>query len=249
VPVRALLLDFGGVLVDAPADPAVPTQLTDHLRGLVGDRLTPARIARDLTDGDRRYARWRDEVSAEGRPVELAHQEVWDRFVTAAWPPDLQNTVRERATALSYAWARDPQWTIRPGIPELLDAAAAADLPTVVVSNTICGAAHRDFLDEVGLTDRFAAQLYSDEVGVRKPNPDIAWRAANEVGVDIGDCWFIGDSRNRDIACARRAGVGFAVLMRSARTAREADASGVAPDATVDDGCGALALLRKVVDG
>ena len=60
-------------------------------------------------------------------------------------------------------------------------------------------------------------------------------------------CWFVGDSRIRDIACARHAGAGAAVLMRSARTSREEEQHGPVPDATVDDGYRLQELLRSTL--
>ena len=89
----------------------------------------------------------------------------------------------------------------------------------------------------------FQAQIYSDEAGVRKPNPQMIWYATGELGVPAERCWFVGDSRRRDVVCARRAEVGAAVLMRSPRTGQEDPERWPAPDATVDDGYGLLGLL------
>ncbi|MEJ3750411.1 HAD family hydrolase [Actinomycetes bacterium KLBMP 9797] len=240
---RALLMDFGGVLADAPRESLAPPALVSRLRALAGGALTDDAIARALVEGAAAYARWRDEVGALDEPAELTHAEAWD-FVTRAWPAAAREAVRREATPLAYAWAWRPSWAVRPGIPEVLAAAAAAGIPVAVVSNTLCGAAHRDFLDQVGLGDRFAVQIYSDEAGVRKPNPRMAWLAAEAVGVPVGECWFVGDSYARDVACARRAGVGYAVLMRSPRTARETPTPDLLPDASVDDGHTLAPMIR-----
>lgn len=245
----ALLFDFGGVLVDAPRQSPAPATLVAQVAKLVGPAVPEEVIIQCLIDGDRTYAAWRHEVGREQQPAELSHIEVWDRFVTRDWPEPARMAVRQQATPLSYAWAWRPQWTVRPGIPEVLEAAADAGLPMAVVSNTLCGAAHRDFLTRAGLAGRFAAQLYSDEVGIRKPNPELARRAARELATPIEHCWFIGDSRLRDIDCARRAGVGTAVLMRSPRTDRDPPAPDLVPDATVRDGHELLALLTPFLNG
>ena len=86
-------------------------------------------------------------------------------------------------------------------------------MPVAVVSNTRSGQAHRDVLDDLGVTGAFAIQIYSDELGVYKPHPSMIWAATRELGVEPGECWFVGDQIGRDIVCARRAGVGAAVLM------------------------------------
>jgi HAD superfamily hydrolase (TIGR01549 family) len=242
---RALLLDFGGVLVDAPRQPPAPPDLVRRPSQLTGGSVPAERITADLAEGARAYARWRDAVGQSADPVELSHAQVWSDFVTPAWPQPAREAVEREASDLAYAWTWRPEWVVCPGIPEALHAAADAGLPMAVVSNTLCGAAHRDFLAAAGLSHLFAAEFYSDEAGPRKPNPRLAQLASDAIGVPIGDCWFVGDSLHRDIACARRAGTGAAILMRSPRTDREPPHPDLRPDARIEDGHGLLALLHQ----
>ncbi|WP_442934058.1 HAD family hydrolase [Micromonospora sp. CPCC 205561] len=246
---RALLLDFGGVLADAPPQPPAAPALVRRLSELVGAAVPGERIARDLGEGHRAYARWRDDVGSADDPVELPHGQVWADFVTRSWPQEARDAVEREATALAYAWTWREQWAVRPGVREALHHAATAGLPMAVVSNTLCGAAHRDFLASAGLSGLFSAEFYSDEAGPRKPNPRLAHLAARAIAVPIEDCWFVGDSVHRDVVCARRAGTGAAILMRSPRTDREAALPGVEPDARIEDGHGLLALLRRSAGG
>ena len=226
----ALLLDFGGVLADAPPQRAAPPSLVLRIYNLSGGALTPGEIQRALTSGAQAWARWRD----EDWPDELSQAEVWERFVLPGWPPAAQVPVRGAVKKLSYEWTYRDNWTIRPGMRELLCFASAAGIPLAVVSNTLCGAAHRDFLKKSEISGYFSTQVYSDEAGVRKPNPQMIWNATDELGISPENCWFVGDTPRRDIVCARRADVGLAILMRSPRTAREPD--GPTPDETVANG-------------
>lgn len=239
----ALLLDFGGVIADAPPQRTAPSELVLRVFNLVQQALTPGEIQRSLTEGAAAYARWRD----EDHPDELAQAEVWERFVIADWPPGAQARVRGQITKLSYEWAWRHNWALRPGIPDTLAFAAGRDLPLAVVSNTLSGAAHRDFLVRAGVAGRFAVQIYSDEAGVRKPNPQMIWEATDALGVHASECWFVGDSRRRDVLCGRRADVRAAILMRSPRTGVEDAGDWPDPDATVDDGFGLLDLLKAAV--
>ncbi|SCG19294.1 FMN phosphatase YigB, HAD superfamily [Micromonospora echinofusca] len=245
---RALLLDFGGVLADAPPQPPAPPGLVRRLAELVDGAVPHEQIARDLGEGARAYSLWRDDVGRAGDPTELPHAQVWADFVTRSWPREARDAVEREATPLAYAWTWRQEWAVRPGIGEALRHAADAGLPMAVVSNTLCGAAHRDFLSAAGLSGLFRAEFYSDEAGPRKPNPELALLASRAVAVPIGDCWFVGDSVHRDIVCARRAGTGAAILMRSPRTDREPALAGVEPDARIEDGHGLLALLREYAD-
>ncbi|SDT78173.1 HAD family hydrolase [Actinoplanes derwentensis] len=232
----AVLLDFGGVLADAPFR-ADPSELVLRLYNLTDGALTPGQIQRSLADGAAAYARWRD----EDHPDELSHLEVWNRFVIADWPRLAQARVRGSVTKLSYDWAWRSGWTLRPGIAEFLTTATERGIPLAVVSNTLCGAAHRDYLTQAGVGHLFAVQIYSDEAGVRKPNPQMIWNATDALGIAPAACWFVGDSRRRDIACARRADIGTAILMPSSRDDTGGDQP--EPDQVVTDGHGLQELL------
>ncbi|WP_250038113.1 HAD family hydrolase [Paractinoplanes maris] len=235
----AILLDFGGVLADAPPQRTAPPGLVLRIFNLVNGVLTPGEIQRSLTDGAVAYRAWRD----EDWPDELSQGQVWERFILPGWPPAAQVPVRGAVRKLSYEWAWRDNWALRPGIPSALQKAADAAIPLAVVSNTLSGAAHRDFLDKAGLGHFFAVQVYSDEAGVRKPNPQMIWNATDELGLPPEECWFVGDTPRRDIVCARRAGVGRAVLMPSPRTSLEP--GGPAADDVVEDGFGLQTLLEK----
>jgi HAD superfamily hydrolase (TIGR01549 family) len=225
----AVRLDFGGVLADAPYRAERP-DLVLHLYNLIESALSPGRIQQSLIDGAAAYARWRD----EDWPDELPQREVWERFVIHDWPPLAQARVRGAVGRLSYYWAWREGWALRPGIRDFLTVCAGRGIPLAVVSNTLCGAAHRDFLAKAGVGRLFAAQIYSDEAGVRKPNPQMIWNATDALNVAPASCWFVGDSKRRDIACARRADIGTAILMPSGRK----DSGGTQPDAdaVVTDG-------------
>jgi len=235
----AVLLDFGGVLADAPPQRAAPPSLVLRIFNLSRGALTPGAIQRSLTEGAVRWARWRD----EDWPDELSQAEVWERFILPGWPPAAQVPVRGAVKKLSYEWTYRDNWEIRPGIREALCAFRDATIPLAVVSNTLSGAAHRDFLIKAGISDFFVVQVYSDEAGVLKPNPQMIWNATDELGVPPESCWFVGDTPRRDILCARRADVALAILMRSPRTASEP--VGPDPDETIADGFELRNLLQK----
>ncbi|KUL35913.1 haloacid dehalogenase [Actinoplanes awajinensis subsp. mycoplanecinus] len=238
----ALLLDFGGVLADARDSRRIaPPELVLRIFNLVRGALQPGEIQRGLTDGAEAYSRWRD----EDWPDELPQAEVWERFVIRGWPPAAQVPVRGAVAKLSYDWAWRDDWELRPGIPEALAAYTAAGVPLAVVSNTLCGAAHRDFLAKAGVGHLFAVQVYSDEAGVRKPNPQMIWNATDALGVPPSGCWFVGDSRRRDVACARRADVGRAVLMPSGRVDPDDPVLSPEPDVTVEDGHALAQLILQ----
>lgn len=246
---RALLLDFGGVLVDGPNRGDPVEQVTGEVRARLAAAGVPVpdTLDADVAAGLRAYAHFREATVRLAEPVEVTHHEFWAGYVAADWPAAARTVVTEQASELCYALCRlDDDVPLRPGMPELLAYAVARGIGLAVVSNTLCGAPNRDFLAGAGLGDLFAVQLYSDEAGIRKPHPGLVRRALDVLGVPAEQAWFVGDTWSRDVRCGRRAGVGTAVLLRSSRTGTETAPPGLTPDLVVADPVELHAMLAKV---
>jgi FMN phosphatase YigB (HAD superfamily) len=246
---RALLLDFGGVIVDGDRRTGWADGLADTVRGLLlrHGAPVPGSLDEDLSAGADAYGRWGDAMCRPAAPREIAHREYWSEFVGADWPAESRAIVSARAAELCCLVGRlRHEWLPRTGIRELLDAAVELGISLAIVSNTLYGAVHREFLASSGLADRFGAQLYSDEIGVRKPNPELIWRAAQALGIPAGDAWYVGDTWSRDVRCGRRAGVGCTVLMHSSRTGADRPASDLRPDLTVTDPADLVRVLTSL---
>lgn len=247
---RALLLDFGGVIADGRQPPRWEDALVDAVNDVlagVGLEPVPAEAVLGPLHADDRRA---DESWRSGAPVQPDYETFWGDRIAARWPAAARRAVVRHAAALSRRLVEEKYartWQVRPGMADLLADARRRGLPVAVVSNTPCAAPHREFLAREGLAEYFTAQLYSDEEGVRKPNPELALRAAAAVGAKPGECWFVGDTVSRDVLVARRAGLGAAILMRSLRVERPPHPDGVVPDAVVDDPVELRELLRASV--
>ena len=61
--------------------------------------------------------------------------------------------------------------------------------------------------DETPLGGRFDTTVFSCEVGVSKPDPRIYELACEGLGVEPGDCLFVGDGANDELPGAERAGM------------------------------------------
>jgi HAD superfamily hydrolase (TIGR01549 family) len=235
---RALLLDFGGVIVGStrPESEEVLPQVVRRVKALIGELLTEEEIASELRRADAERHRFRAETRQE-----VGHERLWREFVADLWPDDARDKVAAHATELTYAWSYRPSWTLVEGMGELLDFTVGAGLPVVVVSNTRCGQAHRDALERLGLTGAFAHQVYSDELGYCKPHPQMILGAAQALWLPAASCWMVGDQR-KDIECARAAGAGAAIQMGERPGTGDAD-----PDAAVADGHELLKLVRTAL--
>lgn len=88
--------------------------------------------------------------------------------------------------------ARVADLTLKPGLPELLDAAEGA-LPIAVASSSPMRLI-RGVLDRFALTARVNAVVTGESVPSPKPAPDIFLKAAREIGVAPERCAVLEDS-------------------------------------------------------
>lgn len=245
---RALLLDFGGVVVTTVRRPSWSAELAAEIHACLPARgraaLSVERIGTDIESGAAADSRWKDAMSRPREPRELTHREFWADFVAADWPAPALAWVTIEATALCRRMGElRAERTGRPGIEELLEAADAMGVPVAIVSNALSGAVHRDHMQRHGLDKKVALQLYSDEVGIRKPHPGMITMATDALDVPVDTAWYVGDTFDRDVLCGRRAGVGAAVLMEARGTYDRPFVVPVEPDAVVADPPGLHRLL------
>jgi HAD superfamily hydrolase (TIGR01549 family) len=246
---EALLLDFGGVIVESAKRPSWAAELAAEVHGLLGragfDGLAAQDIESDLRAAARADSYWKDSTSRRYAPEELTHREFWAEFVAADWPEQARALVSVEAAPLCKRMGelRGDRKT-RPGTEELLAACWEHGVRPAIVSNALCGAVHRDYLAHNGLDHLVAAQVYSDEAGVRKPNPELIRLACRALGVAPAQVWYVGDTYDRDVVCGARAGVGATVLMTSGATGTMPYQVRQSPQATVDDPRGLLNLLE-----
>lgn len=244
----ALLLDFGGVVVATTNRPSWPEELAAELHHDLAaagcHELTPDDIVCDLKAAAAADSHWKNAMSRPAAPVEMTAHHYWAEFVGADWPPAARAFVTAHAQVLCHRQGelRQSRET-RAGIGELLDTADHHGLPVAVVSNALSGSVHRAYLRHTGLDKRLALQVYSDEAGVRKPNPEMIHLAARALDVPAARTWYVGDNFDRDVLCGRRAGVGASVLMEARGTYERPYVVRVRPDAVVADPYGLRDLL------
>jgi putative hydrolase of the HAD superfamily len=124
------------------------------------------------------------------------------------------------------AWA--PARKVASMSEALLDSLHDRGLKTALVSNAWDPRwlLERD-LDEMGLLPRLDAIVFSSEVGVRKPRPEIFYRALDELGVEPERSVFVGDRLEADIKGAAELGM---TTVQAMWFRAEEDENGVEPD-------------------
>lgn len=251
---RALLLDFGGVIVETRRRDGWADELAqlvyDQLAACHAPTLKQEDVRDDIVAGAQAASQWKNAMSRPRHPVEMTAREYWGDYVAGDWPEPDREVVLAHAVPLAKRLGELRQDRFaRPGLLELFDEADSRGVRLGIVSNALSGAVHRDWMRAAHLDDRIAVEVYSDEVGLRKPNPDIIRLAARALDLDVAQTWYVGDNFDRDVVCGRRAGVGATILMEADGTYHRPYRVRDLPDAVVADPHGLRALLVQAVTG
>lgn len=249
---RALLLDFGGVVISTTSRVTWARELAEIVverARAVGADLELAEVEESLRTGRTALSLWKNAASRRLSPRELGPREIVEDFLLADLPATVRSALaldaRELLAAMAPLVADHHQ---RPGITELLAECAARGIRLGIVSNAHSGRAHREILENLGLGEAFGVQIYSDEVGIRKPHPDMIRLATEALDVDPQEAWYVGDTLDRDVVAGRRAGVGAVVITRDRRTDHPPFRVTDTPDLVLETPEGLLAPLRAALE-
>lgn len=162
----------------------------------------PGSAVMPVVDRYRAEARLRDwEV-----PEELEYETLVIELLSDAGVTVDDDGLRRYLVAEHEAWApaRRPASMSR----SLLDSLRERGLKTGLVSNTWDPRwlLLRD-LEHQGLAERLDAVVFSSDVGIRKPRPEIFLRALDELGVPPQRALFVGDRLVADVSGARAVGM------------------------------------------
>jgi putative hydrolase of the HAD superfamily len=148
---------------------------------------------------------WRDQRDVPVQSHVSAILSAADRDLTRRVPPDVMADLVEAYARPALLVPPD----VDPGARPALEALAARGLTLAVVSNTMRtpGAVLRQLLERYGLLSFFKHTTFSDEVGVRKPAPEIFALSLSAVGAEPSTAVHVGDDVRLDVSGARAAGM------------------------------------------
>lgn len=164
---------------------------------------------------------WDEERVVEGHRVALGRD---DPVFTARWRTVIfgDHGHRPYAELLAELGVEDPDAFIdaehevwRPAhevlasAQALLDSLRSLGLKTGIVANSWpdSGRVLRADAQSFGLADRFDVMVFSEEVGTRKPDPEIYLHCCRQLGVEPPETMHVGDDLERDVQGAAAAGI------------------------------------------
>ncbi|HET7875184.1 MAG TPA: HAD-IA family hydrolase [Methylomirabilota bacterium] len=231
--IKALTIDFWGtLLLDSPsADERYRQQRLSGLHAV----LNAMGFRVGLDDLKRAYASSGRELQRRWRtrrdiPVEKAVETIL-RSVSLTLPEAIGAAgLAELVRVYSTPPLAVPP-TFDPSAPEALGELKLRGLSLAIVSNTMRtpGAILKKILDQRGLFEYFSTLTFSDECGIRKPDPEIFRLTLERLGVAPEEAVHVGDDPVLDVEGAKAAG------MRVIQMAIEgSEPAAVAPDAVIE---------------
>jgi len=226
--IRAIIFDLGGTLVEYKLPGTNWTQFEQagaeatfaHLVRQ-GHKLPPRKVFVDEVVKEVQL-RWR-QVTEQGGNLRLADvlRDVCGRYAVVLLPPEVEAAVHNYVTPLSA------HATALPGAKETLQTLCARGLKIGLVSNTMWpGHYHLDDLARHSLAGYFHHTLFSADVGVWKPHPEIFHRSLSALGVTPHESVFVGDFLLHDIVGAQGVGMKGVHIMTGELSADSAEPDG-----------------------
>jgi len=244
--IEGVLFDYGNTLLKycdfsigayAKRIEAAMRAFADAARqtGLAANWLAPNGLAPSVFDpGAVGQAVLRDVLAIEAR----ARRELFEFDLSAAILralaarfPEIDETWDTRLDTAVFGVMRRELHPRDDAVP-MLRALKNAGFKTAIVSNTqFRSANHLADLRRDGMLEWLDATVFSIDVGVRKPRPEIFQAALDALGLAPSQAVFVGDSIEHDILAARRMGMRTILI----RTPDNAALAGHQADAIIDD--------------
>lgn len=232
--IKAVLLDFGGTLVQTPPQFDYETCLV-HLH----QTLLKNGISVSYEDYRRFHIEIRDRVYARNSLKEvLFGSRISEALSSLGYffkPTD--KIVKETTDAFMEPWIQAR--TVEKHVPSTLQR-LKKKYKLGVVSNFGHSPTVRITLERLGLVKFFDSVVVSADVGWRKPSPRIFQRALKALMVSASESVFVGDELDHDIEGAKKVGM-LTILLRKPST--EETRYKVEPDETI---CGLKELPRAL---
>ena len=207
-PIDAILFDMGGTLsYEIKQEESGKLKLVAQIQELVGSNTPLAEFIDLLANRARAYKLW-----SKTTLVELDERRIWLEWMLPDYP---SSQVTPLAPRLNQLWRQANR--IMQAVPEARDTLLELfrrGYRLGLVSNTTSGTEGPVIIDSLEISGIFETMLLSCQFGKRKPDPGMLLAAAKQMEIAPERCAYVGDRPDRDVAAARQAGFGQAIIIR-----------------------------------
>ena len=225
--IEAIFLDVGNTLRIVLEEPDFQQKAMADLVKLVGA------LESQQDFFEKVEARWKAyRKNSKQSLVEASERELWTIHLLPDYPKEMIAPLSGRLTRL---WRdRDGRRVPRADAKETIIELDRRGYKLGIIANTITETEIPDWMESDGVTKYLKTVILSSKVGLRKPNPEIYWMAARDIGVAPVNCAYVGDNPVRDVEGTRAAGYGMMILFEEPATlAKEPPTGEHIPDYTI----------------
>ena len=225
--IEAIFLDVGNTLRIVLEEPDFQQHSMQELMRLVGAREPQNEFFAKLEE---RWKKYRKESKTS--LIEAPEEQLWTKYLLPDYPAE---KIAPLHGVLTRLWRdRDGRRVPRADARETILELDRRGYLLGIIANTITETEIPDWMEADGVTNYFKTVILSSKVGIRKPNPEIYWMAARQIGVEPARCAYVGDNPVRDVEGTRAAGFGMMILFEEPATLAKEPPTGVhIPDFTI----------------
>lgn len=233
--IEAIFLDVGNTLRIVLEEPDFQQNAMQELMRLVGTLESQEAFFEKLETRWKAYRR-----ASKASLLESPEEILWTKHLLPDYPAEKIAPLHGRLTRL---WRdRDGRRVPRHDAKETIIELHRRGYLLGIIANTITETEIPDWMEADGVTQYFKTVILSSKVGIRKPDPEIYWMAARQIGVEPAKCAYLGDNPVRDVEGTRAAGFGMMILFDEPATlAKEPPTGEHTPDYTIKE-------IRELLD-
>ncbi len=163
------------------------------------------------------HARWKKHrKSSKESLIEASEKELWTIHLLPDYPAE---KIAPLAGKLTRLWRdHDGRRVPRSDAKETIIELDRRGYKLGIIANTITESEIPDWMESDGVSQYFKTVILSSKVRYRKPDPEIYWMAARDIGVEPAKCAYVGDNPVRDVDGTRAAGFGMMILFEEPAT-------------------------------
>ena len=212
--IEAILFDMNGTLRKRVPDEAWQRRSLERLLVMLGRPDAPTSFLDELARRYKSYTKWANEHA-----ISLPEEEIWSRWIA---PELLPRQVESQAAELMLVIRNcRGRAILKPDAAVVIPALSRRGYRMGVISNTTSTLDLPRFIEECGLEKYFEVVILSSVCGVRKPDPEIFWKATRQMQLKPEQCAYLGNKISTDVVGPRRAGYGMAMIVEAKPTATD----------------------------
>lgn len=226
--IDAIFLDVGNTLRIVIKDPEFSQAAKQQMLDLLDVKESPEVFF------DKLNLRWKaHRKRCKETLVEASEKDLWMVHMLPDYPREKVEPITGKLTRL---WRdKDGRRVPRSDVKDTIIELHRRGYQLGIIANTITETEIPDWMEEDQVTGYFKTVILSSKVALRKPNPEIYWLAAREIGVEPAKCAYVGDNPVRDVEGTQAAGYGMMILINEPDTLKKEPPTGeFTPDFKID---------------